>query len=82
VNATTHSIGGIVVTDERSVEADLLDPKPKWYYLLLKGTVTQDPGPDRMGPYDTEEEARHALQLAGKRNDEWEEEDAEWNGKK
>lgn len=82
VTTTTLSNGGIVVTDERSLEDELTDPKPKWYYLLLKNTVTQDPGPDRMGPYDTEEEARHALDIASKRNEQWEDQDEEWNGRK
>ncbi len=70
------------MSDSRSLEEELLDPQPKWYYLLLKGTVTSDPGPDRMGPYDTKEEAEHALELARQRNDEWEDSDDEWNGKK
>jgi hypothetical protein len=31
-----------------------------------------------MGPYDTEEEARHALETARARNEKWDEEDREW----
>lgn len=70
------------MTDERNLEEQLLRPQPTWYYKLLTGEVTQDPGQDRMGPYDTREEAEHALDLARKRNDEWEDQDDEWNGKK
>lgn len=31
-----------------------------------------------MGPYDTEEEARHALEKAQERVEKWDEDDAEW----
>lgn len=68
------------MTDERNLEHEMLHPKEQWYYQLLSGKVTQDPGPDRLGPYDTEEEAKHALELAKKRNEEWEEGDDEWGG--
>ncbi|MFM2437517.1 MAG: hypothetical protein RLZ55_328 [Actinomycetota bacterium] len=70
------------MTDERSMEDSLLHPQPKWYYNLLTGKVTQDPGQDRMGPYDSEDEAAHALELARKRNEQWQEQDDEWNGAK
>jgi len=69
------------MTDERDLEQDLLHPKEQWYYQLLNGKVTQDPGPDRLGPYDTKEEAEHALELARKRNEQWEEGDDEWGAK-
>lgn len=70
------------MADDRKLEDELLRPQPQWFYKLLTGEVTQDPGQDRMGPYPTKEEAEHALALAKKRNEEWEAEDDEWNGKK
>jgi len=68
--------------EERDLENELLHPTEKWYYNLLNGSVTQEPGPDRLGPYETEDEAAHALELARKRNEEWEEGEDEWNSKK
>lgn len=70
------------MADERTLEDDMLHPPEKWYYKVLTGEVTQHPGPDRMGPYDSKAEAEHAIELAKKRNEEWEADDNEWNGKK
>lgn len=53
----------------------------KYYYNLSTGAVEegrQSRGEDLMGPYDTREEAQHALQIAAARNEEWEQEDKEW----
>jgi hypothetical protein len=36
---------------------------------------------DRLGPFDTEEEASHALEKAAQRNEEWDN-DPKWNDKK
>ena len=36
---------------------------------------------DRLGPFDSEEEASHALEKAAQRNDEWDN-DPKWNDKK
>lgn len=53
----------------------------KWYFDTQTGEVTQgktDSWENRMGPYDTEEEASHALEIARQRNkaaDEYDEED-------
>jgi hypothetical protein len=47
----------------------------KWFYCLKHKRVEQGPGcpdRDRMGPYDSENEATHALQRAKERNEEWE----------
>jgi hypothetical protein len=47
----------------------------KWFYCLKHQRVEQGPGcpdRDRMGPYDSENEATHALQRAKERNEEWE----------
>ena len=68
------------MTDDKNLESDLLHPPTQWYYELLTGKVTQDPGQDRMGPYPSEDAAKHALELAAKRNEEWQAEDDEWNG--
>ena len=34
-----------------------------------------------MGPYDTEEEASHALRSARERTEKWDAEDREWNAR-
>ncbi|BAU96561.1 hypothetical protein N24_2299 [Corynebacterium suranareeae] len=53
----------------------------KWYYDLSTGEVSQGKTPgfeNRMGPYDTEEEARHAISIASARThaaDRWDEEE-------
>lgn len=39
-----------------------------------------DPKASLMGPYDTREEAEGALEAAAKRTEQWDKEDAEWNG--
>jgi hypothetical protein len=47
----------------------------KWFYCLKHKRVEQGPGcpdRDRMGPYDSENEATHALERAKERNEEWE----------
>jgi hypothetical protein len=36
---------------------------------------------NRMGPYPTRDAARNALDSARRRNEEWEDEDADWRGK-
>mgnify|MGYP003584714466 CR=1 FL=1 len=70
------------MNDDQNLESKLLHPPQQWYYELLTGQVTQNPGQNRMGPYPTEDEARNALEIAAKRNEEWQMEDDEWNGKK
>ena len=47
----------------------------KWFYCLTHKRVEYGPGcpdRDRMGPYDSENEATNALQRAKERNEEWE----------
>ncbi|MGH3716590.1 MAG: hypothetical protein ACRDT4_24485 [Micromonosporaceae bacterium] len=36
---------------------------------------------DRLGPYPTREAAEHAMEKVKERNDEWEAEDARWEGR-
>ncbi|AHI02870.1 hypothetical protein CFAL_04070 [Corynebacterium falsenii DSM 44353] len=53
----------------------------KWYFDTQTGEVTQgktDSWENRMGPYDSKEEASHALEIVRQRNkaaDEYDEED-------
>ncbi|WP_080793966.1 hypothetical protein [Corynebacterium pacaense] len=53
----------------------------KWYYDLSTGEVSQGKKSgfeNRMGPYDTEQEAREALQISQQRNeaaDDWDEQE-------
>lgn len=56
------------------------DPR-KWYYCLKHHEVEGREGcraADRLGPYDTREEAARALEIVAERNKEWEE-DPVWN---
>ena len=56
----------------------------KWYYSLSTGEVVQGKkinAADRMGPYDSENEAKHALEIAhqrAKEADSWDEKDDNW----
>jgi len=46
----------------------------KWYFCLKHKRVEHGagcPDRDRMGPYDSENEAANALQLAAERNEQW-----------
>ena len=65
----------------RQPEEQLLRPQPKWYYKLLTGEVTTDPGQDRMGPYDSSRRraTRWSWPVSATRR---EDQDDEWNGKK
>jgi hypothetical protein len=57
------------------------DGRPgEWYYCLEHGTVEeglQCRAADRFGPYDTREEAAHAMETAREREEEWRE-DPRW----
>ncbi|MFB9962098.1 hypothetical protein ACFFOP_05875 [Sinosporangium siamense] len=37
------------------------------------------PNKDRMGPYESQDEARGALQRSAQRNEEWEQADRDWD---
>ncbi len=58
----------------------MADNDVKWFYDLSTGQVTQGKATGfetRMGPYDTEAAARHALEIVKARNeagDDWENE--------
>ncbi|QDP97804.1 hypothetical protein FOE78_19510 [Microlunatus elymi] len=57
----------------------------QWYYCLTHNTVETKDGcraVNRFGPYATREEAEQALAKVAERNEQWDEEDAEWNGTK
>jgi hypothetical protein len=50
----------------------------KWYFCLKHMRVEHGagcPDRDRMGPYDSENEAANALQHAAERNEQWREQD-------
>ncbi|VEW12075.1 Uncharacterised protein [Brevibacterium casei] len=62
---------------------DIDEANSKWYFNTATGEVEQGLVSDwnhRMGPYNTEAEARDALEQAKKRNEEWDEDDEKWNG--
>ncbi|MGO1622553.1 hypothetical protein [Flaviflexus sp.] len=53
----------------------------EYWYNTKTGQVEvgqQSPWTDIMGPYDTEEEARHALANAAERNETFDEEEEAW----
>ncbi|SFC68892.1 hypothetical protein [Streptomyces aidingensis] len=53
----------------------------EWYYCLKHHKVEEGPecpAKDRLGPYPSRTEARHALELADKRNKSWQQ-DPRWN---
>lgn len=54
-----------------------------WWYNIFTKQVEEGPGApnsERLGPFDTELEAREALSKVKERNEEWSKQDAEWEG--
>lgn len=60
-----------------------VDMAGSWYYNTKTGQVRQGRGFFSwfhvMGPYDTADDARHALDRAQQRDSAWEEADEKWN---
>jgi len=55
----------------------------KWYYCLRHQRVEPELGcahRDRLGPFDSPDEAATALQRAQARNEAWEAEERSWEG--
>ncbi|MER5420868.1 hypothetical protein [Streptosporangium roseum] len=55
----------------------------QWWFCLKHMAVEPDegcPDKDRLGPYETREDAVNALKTAAERNEAWKEEDKTWNG--
>ncbi|MFE9799940.1 hypothetical protein ACWC98_37325 [Streptomyces goshikiensis] len=50
----------------------------EWYYDTRTHSTCKEPGPDRLGPYPTRDEAASAMQTVTDRNDEWRQ-DSRWN---
>jgi len=51
------------------------DAEHRYWYNMKTGQVEQgflSPAPDRVGPFDTHEEAEHALEKVRARNEAWE----------
>ncbi len=56
----------------------------KWYYCLLHNRVEPEKGcanSERLGPYDSEDQAAHAFDIARKRNEDWDAGEREWGTK-
>ncbi len=57
-----------------------MDDDQAWWYCLKHRAVEHGPGcpgKDRLGPYETEDQAAHALDTVRKRNKEWDAADGE-----
>lgn len=55
-----------------------------WYNIDTKQVETDDtrsPNKNVMGPYETEDEARRALEIAREKSARWDDEDEEWAGR-
>ncbi|MBK0422724.1 SPOR domain-containing protein [Leucobacter sp. CSA2] len=64
--------------DIQEFEAGQDEPQ-KYFYNLKTGEVAQGyawPAVDRVGPFDTEEEANHALEKIRENSEKWAAEDA------
>ncbi|MGI8334144.1 hypothetical protein ACRYCC_29675 [Actinomadura scrupuli] len=56
------------------------DEDDRWYFCLTHQRVEHGPGcpnKDRMGPYDSEQAAAGALELARQRNEAWQRQDGD-----
>ena len=52
-----------------------------WWYCLKHNRVEPDkgcPNSERLGPFETEDEASHAFEIAKARNEEWDAGEDEW----
>lgn len=57
-----------------------MDAEHQWWYNLNSGEAEFGPGApnsERLGPYATQQEAQHALELAHERSEQWDAEDEE-----
>lgn len=65
-------------------EPQYADPDdPTWWYNIHTGAIEHgrvSPGPDRLGPFTTKEQATRALDIVKERARKWEEEDAREDG--
>ncbi|MFJ8162403.1 hypothetical protein ACIRBY_15920 [Streptomyces sp. NPDC096136] len=50
----------------------------QWYFDTRTQSVAEEPGPDRLGPYPTRDEAASAMRIVDARNKRWSE-DPRWN---
>jgi hypothetical protein len=51
-----------------------MNDERRWWFCLKHNVVEPEagcPAKDRLGPYRTQEEASHALEIAKRRNEEW-----------
>jgi hypothetical protein len=57
-----------------------MEGERRWWFCLKHHTVESDAGcraKDRLGPYATREEAAQALEIARRRNEEWDASDGD-----
>lgn len=56
----------------------------EWYWCLrhqrAEGDQSSCPPDDRLGPYESEDAARHWRERVEARNEKWDKEDEEWEG--
>jgi hypothetical protein len=55
-----------------------MNDSQRWWYCIRHKTVEPEagcPAKDRLGPYASREEAEHAIEIAQRRNEEWDAQD-------
>lgn len=66
------------IADEEATVDLGIEGNAQWWFNLRTQTVEQgpgDPNSERMGPYETEQEARTALERARERSEAWDRDD-------
>ena len=54
-----------------------------WWYNILTHKVEEGPGApnsERLGPFETQREAEAALEKVHERNEDWDKQNAQWDG--
>ncbi|MCH4210036.1 MAG: hypothetical protein LKF57_08125 [Bifidobacterium sp.] len=68
--------------DNRQNENDSKQDSRQWYYNTVTGQPEQgmvSPIDQRMGPYDSREDALRAWEIVRRRNQKWDNDDRQWN---
>ena len=63
------------------LEVTAMATSQRWYFCLVHNTVEAEAGcrgADRLGPYESKEQAANALETTARRNEDWDN-DPRWN---